>query len=153
MSDCNFLNTCIKKESYAVDTVVRHEKTVNSSLAEKDIVTFLPIRDVVSHWKDRRKRVKFSFFPGGLFVNMILQDRWSVLNTRGVVRILGVYGNTTPVPFDQIDAIIREQAGIRSLSFFTQGREIVVINGPPQPEVGPKKPPQGGKKCILTLIT
>src|SRR3972149_3795604 len=130
MSDCNFLNTCIKKESYAVDTVVRHEKTVNSSLAEKDIVTFLPIRDVVTHWKDRRKRVKFSFFPGCLFVNMILQDRWSVLNTRGVVRILGVYGNTTPVPFDQIDAIIREQAGIRSLSFFTQGREIVVINGP-----------------------
>ena len=118
MSDCNFLNTCMKKESYAVDTVVRHEKTVNSSLAEKDIVTFLPIRDVVSHWKDRRKRVKFSFFPGCLFVNMILQDRWSVLNTRGVVRILGVYGNTTPVPFDQIDAIIREQAGIRSLSFF-----------------------------------
>jgi len=130
MSDCNFLNTCMKKESYAVDTVVRHEKTVNSSLAEKDIVTFLPIRDVVTHWKDRRKRVKFSFFPGCLFVNMILQDRWSVLNTRGVVRILGVYGNTTPVPFDQIDAIIREQAGIRSLSFFTQGREIVVINGP-----------------------
>ena len=149
MSDCNFLNTCMKKESYAVDTVVRHEKTVNSSLAEKDIVTFLPIRDVVSHWKDRRKRVKFSFFPGCLFVNMILQDRWSVLNTRGVVRILGVYGNTTPVPFDQIDAIIREQAGIRSLSFFTQGREIVVINGPLSRRLGQRNHQKEVKNAYL----
>jgi len=97
----------MNKEWYAVYTVVRHEKTVNSSLAGKYIETFLPLREEVSSWKDRRKRVQLPLFPGYLFVNLLLQDRLSVLNTRGVVRILGINGNPVPVPVEQIDAIKR----------------------------------------------
>src|SRR5919108_6069750 len=125
----------MNKEWYAVYTVVRHEKSVNSALCEKNIETFLPLREVVSQWKDRRKRVQLPIFPGYLFVNISLQYRWDVLNTRGVVRILGVNGAPIPVPVEQIDAI-RKLLGNKlkydTYPYFIQGREVEVVNGPLQ---------------------
>ena len=55
---------------YAVYTIVRHEKKVQASLCRRDIENFLPLRDFVSQWKDRKKRVQIPIFPGYLFVNI-----------------------------------------------------------------------------------
>lgn len=154
MSDCNSLASCMNKEWYAVYTVVRHEKTVNSSLAEKDIETFLPLREEVSRWKDRRKRVHLPLFPGYLFVNMLLLDRWSVLNTRGVVRILGINGNPVPVSVEQIDAIKRvleSKLKYDPYPYFTQGREVVITNGPLQGIKGRILERRGNYRLILSI--
>ena len=42
---------------YAVTTRSRHEKVVAKQLWQKDIECFLPLHEVLSRWKDRRKRV------------------------------------------------------------------------------------------------
>jgi len=144
----------MNKEWYAVYTVVRHEKTVNSSLAEKYIETFLSLREEVSSWKDRRKRVQLPLFPGYLFVNMLLQDRWSVLNTRGVVRILGINGNPVPVPVEQIDSIKRvleSKLKYDPYPYFTQGREVVITNGPLQWITGRILERRGNYRLILSI--
>ena len=72
---------------YAVYTIVRHEKAVNSSLINKNIDTFLPIREVVNRWKDRNKKVMLPLFPGYIFVNLDIGKKMDVLTTKGVVRI------------------------------------------------------------------
>ncbi|HEX3035449.1 MAG TPA: UpxY family transcription antiterminator [Thermodesulfobacteriota bacterium] len=127
------------REWYAVYTIVRHEKTVNSDLTEKSVETFLPLMEVTSQWKDRKKEVQLPLFPGYLFVNIRLQDRWNVLNTRGVVKVLGVNGIPVPVPVEQIDAVkglLESKFKYEPYPYFTQGREVVVINGPLQGVMG-----------------
>lgn len=154
MSDCNSLHSGIKKEWYALYTVVRHEKTVNSTLADQNIETFLPLREVLSQWNDRRKRVQLPLFPGYLFVNISLQDRWNVLNACGVVRILGVNGTPIPVPVEQIEAVKRLlESNLRydTYYYFTQGTEVVVIKGPLQGMVGRILERRGNYRLIFSV--
>lgn len=54
---------------YAVTTRSRHEKAVAEQLWQKEIECFLPLREVISKWKDRRKKVQFPLFPGHCQVN------------------------------------------------------------------------------------
>ena len=154
MSDCNSLHSRTDKEWYAVYTIVRHEKTVNSTLTDQNIETFLPLSEVLSQWNDRRKTVQLPLFPGYLFVNIFLQDRWNVLNTCGVVRILGVNGTPIPVPVEQIEAVkrlLKSNLKYDPYPYLTQGTEVVVINGPLQGMVGRISERRGKYRLILSV--
>ncbi|MFQ5788187.1 MAG: transcription termination/antitermination protein NusG [Thermodesulfobacteriota bacterium] len=124
------------KNWFAVYTRARHEKIVNSSLAEKDIETFLPLIDVISRWKDRKKKVQLPLFPGYLFVNMNLMELneiFNVLNTHGVVRILGNNGEPIPIPIEQIEAtrkLIETKLKFSPFPYYPEGTEVVVVRGP-----------------------
>jgi transcriptional antiterminator RfaH len=124
-------SSSMDKEWYAVYTVVRHEKAVNSALAEKDIETFLPLREVVHQWRNRRKKAQLPLSPRYLFVNVFLQDSWSVLNilsTRSVVRILGTNGTPVPIPAEQIDGVkklLESKLKYYPYPYFNEGRDIV----------------------------
>lgn len=145
----------VSREWYAVYTVVRHEKAVNSALARRGIETFLPIREVLSQWKNGiKKKVQFPLFPGYLFTNISLQDCWSVLNTRGVVRILGVNGTLVPVPAEQIDAvrkILECNLKYDLYPYFSQGREVTVVNGPLQGVRGKIVRRRGNYRLVLSV--
>jgi transcription antitermination factor NusG len=137
-----------------VYTVVRHEKAVNSALAEKDIETFLPIREVLSRWKDRKKRIQIPLFPGYLFVNIDLKEMWDVLNRRSVVRILGVKGIPIPVPVEQINAIRRLlESNLRydPYPYFAEGKEVIVVNGPLQGVKGKILEVRGNYRLVLSV--
>ncbi|HSE42124.1 MAG TPA: transcription termination/antitermination NusG family protein, partial [Acidobacteriota bacterium] len=88
-----------RKDWYAVYTIVRHEKTANTMLAEKGIETYLPLREVRSRWKDRIKKIQLPLFPGYLFVciSNLPGERFNILNTQGVVRLLGTGSDPVPV--------------------------------------------------------
>lgn len=92
---------------------MRHEKSVNAALADKEI--------------------DMSLFPGYLFINPSPENRLKVLNTRGVIRILCVNGSPTPVPNEQIESIKRlleTNLYFDPFPYFTEGIEVVVVNGP-----------------------
>ena len=148
-------NKDVNREWYAVYTVVRHEKAVNSALAGKSIETFLPVREVLSQWKNGvKKRVQLPLFPGYLFTNIDLQDSWGVLNTRGVVRILGVNGTPAPVPVEQIEAIRKLlQCDLKydPYPYFCQGREVTVVNGPLQGVRGKIVRRRGNYRLVLSV--
>ncbi|NIU87849.1 MAG: UpxY family transcription antiterminator [Nitrosopumilaceae archaeon] len=122
-----------QKNWYAVYTIVRHEKAVYSSLLDKEIDSYLPIREVINRWKDRNKKVLLPLFPGYVFVNIDLRDKLAVLNTKGVVRILGVNGNPTPVPEQQVNSIkslLESGLHYNPYNYLVEGKEVEVINGP-----------------------
>ena len=74
---------------FAIHTRSRHEKQVDMFLREKSINSFLPLIRTLSRRRDRREFVDLPLFPGYLFVNMTLNSMYDVINTRGVVRIVG----------------------------------------------------------------
>lgn len=91
---------------YAVYTRSRHEKVVAEELWQRQIEVFLPLRSVISKWKDRRKEVQFPLFPGYLFVHTdIAERRLDILKTPSVVRIIGFNNEPEPVPEEQILAV------------------------------------------------
>jgi transcription antitermination factor NusG len=90
---------------YAIQTRSRHEKVVRDQLAAKSIAHLLPLWRKRSVWKDRIKYIDVPLFGGYLFSYFALQDRISVLETVGVVRIVGINGKPMPIPDEQITAV------------------------------------------------
>ncbi len=96
---------------YAVYTRSRHEKIVKHALMEKGIESFLPLRRVLSQWKDRRKSVEKPLFPGYLFVRVQEGRLYLVTMTKGAVYVLGNGDKPIPVPDEQIEAVRRLMEG------------------------------------------
>jgi len=91
---------------YAVYTRSRHEKVVEAELQRKSIETFLPLREILSQWKDRKQLVQVPLFTGYIFVHApINQRRLDIVKVPGVARIIGFNNNPEPIPDEQIQAI------------------------------------------------
>jgi transcriptional antiterminator NusG len=90
---------------YAIQTRSRHEKVVRDQLAAKSITHLLPLWQKRSRWKDRVKLVEVPLFGGYLFGYFPLLNRVAVLETVGVVRIVGLNGRPVPIPDEQITII------------------------------------------------
>jgi len=91
---------------YAVYARSRQEKKVNEELQQKGIETFLPLREILSQWKDRKKRVQVPLFGGYLFVRAVLrQRRVDIMKVSGVVRIVGFDNTPEPIPDEEIQAV------------------------------------------------
>ena len=90
---------------YALQTRSRHEKVVRDQLAGKSITHLLPLWRKRSIWKDRVKHVEIPLFSGYLFGYFALQDKVAVLETVGVVRIVGINGKAVPIPDEQVAAV------------------------------------------------
>lgn len=148
-------NTDISENNwYAVYTIVRHEKAVYSSLLDKSINTYLPIREVVNRWKDRNKKVLLPLFPGYIFVNFDLKDKLNVLTTKGVVRILGVNGNPIPIPDQQINSIkglLESNLNYDPYQYLVEGKEVEVVNGPLTGSRGKVIERRGQYRLILSV--
>lgn len=96
----------LMKHWYAVYTKSRHEKVAAEELCHRGIEVFLPLRNVISKWKDRRKEVQFPLFPGYLFTHVNLQEkRLDILKVPAVVRIVGFNEEPEPIPEEQIQAV------------------------------------------------
>ena len=139
---------------YAVYTVVRHEKAADLALKQKQIETFLPLREVTSQWKDRKKRVLLPLFPGYLFVSTTLDCRLDILNTPGIVRILSMSGTPAPIPDDQIESIrklLDSKVPFDPHPYMTEGKTVVVTHGPLQGITGRILKRRGLNKLILSV--
>lgn len=94
------------KAWYAIYTKSRHEKVVAEELWKREIEVFLPLREVMSTWKDRKKKVQFPLFPGYIFAYADLtKKRLDILKVPSVVTIIGSSTEAEAIPKDQIDAV------------------------------------------------
>jgi transcription antitermination factor NusG len=93
----------LKSAWYAVQISYRCEQRVAQGLTNKGIETYLPLLREVHQWKDRQKAIDVPAFCGYLFVRYepSLRNRVKVLETSGVVRMLG--GNHAPSPVSEIE--------------------------------------------------
>lgn len=125
---------------YAVYTKARHEKVVAELLWRKEIESFLPLREVVSKWSDRRKLVHLPLFPGYLFVKVPMQKRRiDILKVPSVVNILGFNGMPEPIPDNQVDAVkqlVFSRLAMDPHPFLAEGDRVLIKRGPLRGLVG-----------------
>ena len=91
---------------FAIQTRYRYEQRIASDLSAKGLENYLPTLREVHEWKDRSRPVDVPAFGGYLFVRCeaSVQDRVRVLETTGVVRMLG-NGQPEPVSETEIESL------------------------------------------------
>src|SRR5207244_11192619 len=119
---------------YAVQTRARHEKVVSERLHEQGVTTFLPMISEVHRWSDRRKTVELPLFSCYVFVRMVPrnEERVRVHRVNGVFGIIGVRGEGTPIPDEQIQAVrtlIGEQLPWSFHPFLKIGQRVRIRRG------------------------
>jgi len=120
---------------FALYTRSRFEKKLMSELSERSIEVFLPMREILSRWKDRKKKIWLPLFPGYIFVHHIdtPANRYRILNVPGAVRFVGFNAQATPIPLEQIDGVRRfleSNLAVDPYPYIKIGRRMEVIAGP-----------------------
>jgi transcription antitermination factor NusG len=124
---------------YAVHTKSRHEKVAEAALNSRGVKTFLPLREILSQWKDRKKLINIPLFPSYLFIRIGLGDIYDVIYTKGILRIVGCNGTPVPIPTEQIEAImkvVQNKLKYDPYPYLDQGRDVLIKRGPLQGVVG-----------------
>jgi transcription antitermination factor NusG len=128
------------KKWFAVYTRNKHEKVVDTQLSKLGIETFLPIREQLSQWKDRKKIIETPLFPGYLFTCIDLkQDYLKVLSTKGVVTLLGINGIPQSIPDDEVQSlkyVMKSNYKYDPYASLQKGVKVIVVRGPLEGTVG-----------------
>jgi transcription antitermination factor NusG len=124
-----------KPQWYALYTRSRFEKKMLGELTDRNIEVFLPMREVLSRWKDRKKRIWIPLFSGYIFVNHVdtPENRFRILNIPGAVRFVGLEGHADPVPDDQIEYVRRfleSSIAVDPYPYMQIGTRVEVTAGP-----------------------
>ena len=118
---------------YVAYTCAHHERRVAEQFKRKEIEHLLPLYESCRRWKDRQIYLQFPLFPSYIFVRMALTDRMSVLQTAGVVRLVGFGGNPTPINEEEIVSLRRALVDARRVQphpYVTVGQRVRVTAGP-----------------------
>jgi transcription antitermination factor NusG len=117
---------------YALSTRSRHEKQVRDRLATIGVEPLLPVTSKLSQWSDRKACIQVPLFAGYCFARFSLGERLAILQTPGVVRIVGAL-RPEPIPEDELAAIKAmgfSRRPTESCDYFVEGTGVEVIRGP-----------------------
>lgn len=119
---------------YAVQTVYRHERRIVRDLIAKGFVTYLPLIRETRQWTDRKKVLEMPAFGGYVFVrhDASLRSRVRVLETAGVVRMLG--DNHAPVPIADVEIeslrrMLESDVCCKKCEYLTVGTMVQIKRG------------------------
>jgi transcription antitermination factor NusG len=119
---------------YAVQTLYRHEQRIAHDLAVKGFATYLPLMREIRQWTDRKKVIDVPAFGGYIFVrhDASLPSRVRVLETAGVLRMLGDNHAPVPVPDIEIESLRRmleSNTGCKRCDYLPVGTMVQVKSG------------------------
>jgi transcription antitermination factor NusG len=129
------LDSLLMPKWYALYTRSRFEKKMLGELTDRRIEVFLPMREILSRWKDRKKRIWIPLFPGYIFVNHVdtPESRFRILNIPGAVRFVGFEGHANPIPEEQILSVrkfLEVSIAVDPYPYVQVGSRVEVIAGP-----------------------
>ena len=112
-----------ERKWYAVFTVPQSEKSVVKHLGLREIESFLPTNETVRLWKNpQRVKTILPLFPTYLFVHISSRERVKVLQSPGVLQIVGNGREGVPLPDSDVEIL---RCGLRS-QHIEPYRELVV---------------------------
>jgi transcription antitermination factor NusG len=89
---------------YAVYTFPQHEKSALKQLELRKIESFLPVYETVRVWKNRqRMKLILPLFPSYLFVHINSSERTKVLQSPGVLQIVGNSRDGATLPDSEVE--------------------------------------------------
>lgn len=120
---------------FALQTRYRYEERIANELQTKGFESYLPKLREVHTWKDRKKVLDVPAFGGYLFARFepSLQNRVRVLETTGVVKLLGNHGAPEPVSRHEIESLrlaLESGAPCSRQPYMQIGTPVRVRSGP-----------------------
>ena len=122
-----------KKPWFVAYTAPRHEKFVQTQLVAKEIQSFLPVYSVERRWKNGvRREIQYPLFPGYVFVRFDANERLPVVQTAGLVYIVGNGSSPLPVDDQEIHALRvgTQHASISPHPTVSTGDIVCITSGP-----------------------
>ena len=120
---------------FAIQTLSRHEKVVRGQLEMRNVEHFLPTMKRLSQWTDRKKEIEVPLFAGYCFARFSLANRLPVLQSQGVVCVVGSGGRPEPIPDEEIESLkilINSPFDYVCCPYLREGMLVEVIRGPLQ---------------------
>jgi len=139
---------------YAVFTVPQNEKAVVRHLDIRDIESFLPTYETVRLWKNRQRvKIRVPLFPTYLFVHISCSDRTRVLQTPGVLQIVGKGRESVPLPDSEIECLRVSSCAhqIEPYRDLVIGEKVRIKNGVMRGVEGTLVRKTSGMRFVLTL--
>ena len=97
-------DSAAERNWYAVFTLPQNEKSVVKHLDIRNIESFLPAYETVRVWKNRqRMKITLPLFPTYLFVHIHHRERIKVLQSPGVLQIVGNNREPIPLPDSEVE--------------------------------------------------
>jgi len=118
---------------YALQVRPRHEKSVAAALNYKALETYLPMYRSTRKWADRKKEIELPLFSGYVFCRFDSPQKVSLLNTIGVLTIVGIGRTPAPIEESEIRNLRRLEAtelNREPCPYPSAGEEVIVCQGP-----------------------
>lgn len=117
---------------YAVFTTPQHERAAMRQLGLREIESYLPTYESVRVWKNRQRvTLALPLFPSYLFVRINGNERGRVLQSPGVLRIVGNHKEPLPISDETIDFLRSDLCahGLEPFSGLVVGQRVRVRSG------------------------
>ena len=118
---------------YAVQTRSNSERLVYRVLEDKGYELFLPMYSEQRRWSDRVKQINIPLFPGYVFCRFDSHNRLPVLQSPGVVQIVGNGNLPIPIAEEEIEAVknvVKSNLPYLPWPSLVPGHRVVVDSGP-----------------------
>jgi len=118
---------------FAAHVRSRHEKKVALQLQNSDLECFLPLYQARHRWQDRNMIVSLPLFPGYVFIRIRPRERLRVVTISGVVRLVGIHGQPTPIPAHDIESLrhcVSRDGSLQPHPYLSVGRRVRIKSGP-----------------------
>jgi transcription antitermination factor NusG len=139
---------------FALQVRTRFERAVAEHLAGKGYEWFLPLYKDKKQWSDRIKQLDSPLFPGYLFCRFDVQRRLPILQTPGVIQIVGYNRQPISVAESEITAIQKlVSSGMpnQPCSFVEIGERVQIESGPLRGLEGILVESRGRQKFVLSV--
>ena len=144
----------LERKWYAVFTVPQNEKSVVKHLAHREVESFLPTYETVRVWKNRQRvRIVLPLFPTYLFVHINSRERIKVLQSPGVLQIVGNGRTSIPLSDAEIDFLRSGLCGkkIEPYRELVVGQKVRIRRGPFEGLKGVLVKQKNGLRFVLSL--
>jgi len=139
---------------FALCVKPRHEKTAAAALRFKGYDEFLPLCRSQRQWSDRVKELDLPLFPGYVFCRFDIRHRVPVLNTPGVLRVIGHGREPVALEDREIDAlkvVVRSGLPAEPWPFLNVGCRIGIEEGPLRGIEGTLLEIKGRDRLVLSV--
>jgi transcription antitermination factor NusG len=120
-----------KANWYTAYTFPNTEKKVHSELSRQNILSYLPVQQVVRQWSDRKKKLIVPLFPSYIFINTDQKRKFDLLNIKGILRFVSFERKLAIVTDEEIASIKKvENAEFEIEPHLVDGDNVIITYGP-----------------------
>jgi len=142
------------RDWYAVFTVPQNEKSVVKHLGMREVESFLPTYESVRVWKNRqRMKIVLPLFPTYVFARINYRERAKVLQSPGVLRIVGNSRECVPLPDSEVELLRHGYCGqpVEPYNDLVIGEKVRIKCGVMQGVQGTLVRKSGSARFVLTV--